>query len=200
MKDKQLIMLFIFVLIVGILAAAIYATSIGLTPELINQQLTQTASKNQVEPTYPGNFKISSPAFENGEVIPVKYTCKGTDVNFPIIFDQIPEGTKSISLIFSDPDAPYKTWIHWVGYNIKPNVKEIRENYFPVGASLGENDYGVPKYRGPCPPVGTHTYVLRAFALDTVFDVTEGLGAKDLEKLMEGHILDVAELKGTFSK
>ena len=52
------------------------------------------------------DIKITSSAFEDGGLIPAKYTCDGADVSPPLQWNKVPEGTKSIALICDDPDAP----------------------------------------------------------------------------------------------
>ena len=59
-------------------------------------------------------LEISSPAFNDGEYIPEKYTSKGDDISPPLSWSDVPAGTKSFVLIMDDPDAPMGTWIHWV--------------------------------------------------------------------------------------
>ncbi len=49
---------------------------------------------------------ITSLAFQNNQPVPVKYTCKGPNVNPPLEFREIPAGAKSLVLMFEDVDAP----------------------------------------------------------------------------------------------
>ena len=62
---------------------------------------------------------LNSSAFEPNEPIPTKYTCEGEDVSPALTWSGVPSGTKSLALIFDDPDvpdpaAPKRTWVHWV--------------------------------------------------------------------------------------
>ena len=68
-------------------------------------------------------MKITSPAFNNGEPIPVKYTCDGPNISPPLKFSDIPKGTQSMVLMVEDPDAPAKPWVHWLVFNIPPHVR-----------------------------------------------------------------------------
>ncbi|MFW6283233.1 MAG: YbhB/YbcL family Raf kinase inhibitor-like protein, partial [Minisyncoccales bacterium] len=87
-------------------------------------------------------------------IISEKYTCDGEDVNPSIALGEIPEFTKSIALIFEDPDAPDPNpFVHWLLWNVSPGDK-IKEDSFPEGAVRGENDFGKLNYGGPCPPIG----------------------------------------------
>ena len=93
---------------------------------------------------------LTSSAFKPDGQIPSKYTCEGEDVSPPLAWDGVPEGTKSLVLIIDDPDAPdpkapQMVWVHWVVYNIPPDVKGLPENAsnagLPQGTELGLNDF-----------------------------------------------------------
>ena len=143
------------------------------------------------------NMKLTSPAFQNGADIPSKFTCEGRDVNPALNIENIPEGTKSLALIVDDPDAPAKTWVHWVVYDILPKNK-IAEDSIP--GKQGVNDSRGHDWGGPCPPSGTHRYYFKLYALDKVLGLDEGVNKKCLEDAMEGHILGKAELMGLYRR
>lgn len=142
-------------------------------------------------------MELTSPAFKNNEFIPVKYTCKGQDINPQLDISGLPEKTKSLSLIVDDPDAPIGTWVHWVVFNI-PVVGQIKENSVP--GKLGITNSGKRDFHGPCPPSGTHRYFFKLYALDTELNLKEGISKGALEKAMQGHILGRAELVGLYKK
>ena len=142
-------------------------------------------------------MKITSTAFENQQVIPEKYTCKGAGVNPPLQFVDIPSNTKTLVLIVEDPDAPNGTFIHWVLYNIDPFQPGIIENS-TLGTS-GLNSSGKPGYFPPCPPSGTHHYIFKLYALDMVLEVS-GATAEMVNRTMQGHIVGQAELVGVFGQ
>lgn len=146
-------------------------------------------------------MKITSTAFEHNQPIPAKYTCKGEDINPELRFEDIPEKTKSLALIVEDPDAPTGMWVHWVLYNMSPNVTFISENSKPGNASEGLTSFGKKGYSGPCPPDGRHRYFFRLYALDEKLDIPPEMADKDMvEEAMKSHIIDQAELMGWFSK
>jgi hypothetical protein len=147
-----------------------------------------------------GEFKISSPAFQNNGDIPQKYTCDGIDVNPPLKIDNVPSETKSLALIVDDPDAPMGTWVHWVVWNIDPKTAEIQEDAVPKGALLGVNDFRKNDYGGPCPPSGRHRYFFKLYALDRILNL--GMTAKkaDIESAMKGHILSEAQIIGLYAR
>ena len=142
-------------------------------------------------------MKITSPEFQNNQLMPGKFTCDGEDINPALNIEGVPEGTKSLALIMDDPDAPMGTWVHWVVFDI-PVISEIKENSVP--GKQGNNTAGRKQYHGPCPPSGTHRYFFKIYALDTVLNLNEGITKSQLEKAMESHILDKAELIGLYKR
>jgi hypothetical protein len=144
------------------------------------------------------NMKLTSPEFENNKFMPKKFTCDGEDINPALTIQGVPETTKSLTLIVDDPDAPMGTWVHWVVYDISPTMSRIDENSIP--GKQGSNDSNGENYGGPCPPSGTHRYFFKIYALDTMLNLDEGLSKKVLEKAMQGHILDKAELIGLYKR
>jgi Raf kinase inhibitor-like YbhB/YbcL family protein len=142
-------------------------------------------------------LRITSAAFNANQSIPVKYTCEGKDINPPIDIDGIPEKAHSLALIVDDPDAPGKTWVHWVVWNI-PVTHHIKENSVP--GEQGLNDFKRSAWGGPCPPSGTHRYFFKAYALDALLELSANTTKKDLEQAMGEHILAYGELIGLYKK
>ncbi|MCK4518811.1 MAG: YbhB/YbcL family Raf kinase inhibitor-like protein [Candidatus Omnitrophica bacterium] len=140
---------------------------------------------------------LTSPDFHNNSIIPTKFTCQGEDVNPAFVINGIPEETKSMALIVDDPDAPGKTWVHWVVFDI-PVIQKIDESSIP--GKQGVNDFGVGDYRGPCPPSGTHRYFFKIYALDKILGLKEGISKEELEEAIKGHALDKAHLIGLYKK
>jgi len=145
-------------------------------------------------------LQLTSPAFKHNEYIPKKYTCDGSDINPPLQIKNIPADTQSMALIVDDPDAPAGTWVHWVVWNIDHSVNEIKEDSVPKGAEQGLNDFRKHEYGGPCPPSGTHRYFFKLYALDTVLNLEPKARKSDLEKAMNGHIIEKAEIIGLFKR
>jgi len=144
-------------------------------------------------------MKISSPAFLNNEPIPSKYTCDGTNVNPPLLFENIPKETKSLVLIVDDPDASGGTWTHWLVWNMGPTTKTIKENSLPEDVVEGTTSFGKPGYGGPCPPSGTHRYFFKLFALDTELNLTKNTNKEQLERVVSKHVISKAEIIGLYS-
>jgi Raf kinase inhibitor-like YbhB/YbcL family protein len=153
-----------------------------------------------------GNMTLISPAFDSGESIPVKHTCDGANVSPPLVWHNVPDGTKSLALICDDPDAPRGTWSHWVLYNIPPNRTELPEGV-PTDGKLGwgglqgRNDFGNIGYGGPCPPRGpAHRYFFRLAALDVALDLGPGLTRQQILNHVAEHRIDQAELMGRYQR
>ncbi len=145
-------------------------------------------------------LKLSSTAFQSNGSIPSKYTCDGRDINPPLVIENVPPGTKSLALIVDDPDAPMGTWVHWVSWNIAPDIKEIKENDTPRGAVAGINDFNKKSYGGPCPPSGTHRYFFKLYDLDKALDLPSGANKAAVEKAMKGHVISEAQIIGLYKR
>ncbi len=148
---------------------------------------------------------LESTAFSNQELIPAKYTCDGANVSPPLKWNGAPDGTQSFAIIFDDPDAPAKTWVHWVVFNIPAETAQLEENIsrdqkLANGAIQGTNDFKKYGYGGPCPPGGTHGYHLKLYALDTLLDLGPGATKQQVIDAMNGHILDKDELIGKYKR
>ncbi|OGH13009.1 MAG: phosphatidylethanolamine-binding protein [Candidatus Levybacteria bacterium RIFCSPHIGHO2_01_FULL_38_26] len=144
-------------------------------------------------------MKITSSAFGHDQKIPGKYTCDGDNVNPPLQFSDVPPDSKSLVLIVDDPDAPSKTWVHWVVYNIDSDTSEVEEDTIPSGGLEATTDFGRPGYGGNCPPSGTHRYFFRLYALDCALELPKNATKEMVEKKMQHHTLDKAELIGLYS-
>ncbi len=146
------------------------------------------------------NMKLLSSAFENQGKIPVKYTCDGEDISPPLSISNVPADTKSLVLIVDDPDAPLGNWVHWLLWNINPGTLEIKEAEAPAGSVQGLNSFDKNGYGGPCPPLGTHHYQFKLYAIDKILSIDKNSKKNVLEAEMQGHILDQTILVGLYSK
>ncbi|MBR9705838.1 YbhB/YbcL family Raf kinase inhibitor-like protein [Candidatus Pacearchaeota archaeon] len=143
-------------------------------------------------------MEITCPDFENNEKIPIRFTGDGEDINPSLLFEDIPEDTKSLVLIMDDPDAPVGTWDHWLLFNLSIEAIEIKENSIPESAVVGRNSWGRTSYGGPNPPSGSHRYFFKLYAIDTMLDLSEGATKQELKSAIEGHVIAKAELVGLY--
>ena len=152
---------------------------------------------------------LTSESFlQNGE-IPIRYTCDGQDISPQLSWTEVPAGTKSFVLIVDDPDAPdpaepKMTWVHWVLYNIPPSISSLPEGIafesLPPGTLEGLNDWKRTGYGGPCPPIGTHRYFHKIYAIDTMLPDLKYPTKATLEEAMQGHIIEHFDLMGRYRR
>ena len=150
-------------------------------------------------------LEITSSVFSEGEMIPTRYTCDGSDVSPDLAWSGVPETAQSLALICDDPDAPVGTWVHWVLFNIPSSASGLpaeisSDATLENGARHGTNDFRKLGYGGPCPPGGTHRYYFKLYALDTELNLDSGATKDQLLEAMQGHILAEAQLMGTYKR
>jgi Raf kinase inhibitor-like YbhB/YbcL family protein len=151
-------------------------------------------------------MQLTSSAFQHEGRIPAKFTCDGENQSPDFSWSDAPAQTKSFALIMHDPDAPRADgFTHWVMYDIpadtgalSPNVPN-QERVAGTGIQ-GKNDTGKIGYMGPCPPSGTHRYFVRLYALDRELTLNPGATREQVEQAIQGHVLDQAELMGTYAR
>ncbi|MEP7375736.1 MAG: YbhB/YbcL family Raf kinase inhibitor-like protein [Chitinophagaceae bacterium] len=142
-------------------------------------------------------LKFSSPAFPDGGLIPVKYTCDDRNVNPPLDIEYIPQETKCLALIVDDLDAPAGSWSHWVVWNI-PVTHHIKEN--EVHGKEGVNDFQRQHYDGPCHLSGIHRYSFKIYALSRLLSLPANTKKSQLEKAMSEYIIAFGELTGLYKR
>ena len=152
------------------------------------------------------SIEVTSTSFQQGMSIPKQYTGDGVDQSPPLFWSELPSGTKSIALIYDDPDAPRGTWVHWVLYNLPASARSLpegvpKQNELADGTRQGRNDFARVGYGGPCPPRGpAHRYLFKLYALDARLDLKPGASKADLEKAMATHILAQGQLMGRYKR
>lgn len=149
-------------------------------------------------------MQLTSTAFQEGGIIPSRYTCEGKNINPPLAIAEVPQNASSLVLIMDDPDVPAylrkdRIWDHWIHFNIPPHTTKIIEGENPPGIA-GKTTFGHNTYGGPCPPDAEHRYFFKLYALDCTLDLTEEAQKKEIESAMEGHILAKAQLMGRYEK
>jgi len=153
------------------------------------------------------NFQLTS-SFLDGGVIPRVCGYKSGNSRPFLKFYGKPKGTESLTLIMDDPDAMGavgKVWVHWVRWNISPGaLKEFdysktQSPEIDCLSKKGMTDFGEVGYGGPAPPDKRHTYVFKLYALDCKVDLSNESTKADVEKAMEGHIIEQTQLTGTYA-
>ena len=145
-------------------------------------------------------MQLTSSGFSDGGEMPLELGYKNGNETPALSINGIPEGTKSLALIMDDPDAMEavgKVWVHWVVWNIPPKQDKLGLTH-DDGAD-GMTDFGEVGYGGPAPPDKRHTYIFKLYALDIKLDLPNESTKADVEKAMEGHIIEQATLTGTYA-
>ncbi|MCE9558840.1 MAG: YbhB/YbcL family Raf kinase inhibitor-like protein, partial [Armatimonadetes bacterium] len=158
-----------------------------------------------------GKFDLTSTAFVNGARIPFEHTGAGSNLSPPLAWKGAPAGTKSFTIICTDPDAPSPAnpdpnpFVHWFILNIPADTKyllsgvpRLEQVSTPFGAVQGPNMFGEIGYSGPMPPKGSgkHRYVFTIFAMDRVHAL-EPL-TPEFIKILDSSVLAKTELMGTY--
>jgi len=162
-------------------------------------------------PAVPG-LTLTSPAFDDGSIIPPKFT-QSVDmfVSPQLKWTNVPPNTASFVLIAHDPDVALDKKIgdvlHWMAFNIPGTASGLPEAV-PTTATMADgtvqakNRRGLVGYLGPgAPAVGPyHHYTFELFALDTKLTLGADATRADVLAAMDGHILGKGVLVGRFHK
>ena len=69
--------------------------------------------------------EILIPGLKNGDLIPEKFTCVGSDVSPALRWSNFSEKVAEYALIMDDPDAPSGLFTHWIIYGLKPEMYSL---------------------------------------------------------------------------
>ncbi len=191
-------------LFIGLFAAMLAACGPAIPSPATQAPLVSpspTATPNPTATLKP-TILLTSPAFADGQPVPVEYTCQGSNRSPELQWKGVPEAARSLALIVEDPDAPTGTFTHWVLANI-PNVAAslAAGQPAPKGSADGKNDSGRTGYTGPCPPPGkVHHYIFTLYALDQPLQLDDNPSKASVLAAMSGHILATGQLVGTFQR
>jgi Raf kinase inhibitor-like YbhB/YbcL family protein len=143
-------------------------------------------------------FSLTSPAFTEGGSIPRDNACDGADSPVSLAWSGEPSGTTELALIMDDPDAG--GFVHWVVVGIPAGTGRLDGAALPSAALQGRNSFGGVGYRGPCPPSGTHRYVLTLIALSSALGLTESPSAEEVRSSASTKTLGEARLTGRYTR
>ncbi len=150
---------------------------------------------------FAADLTIESPVFSGNSLIPSQYTCDGANESPPLSWKDSSTETQSYTLFVEDPDAPGGSWDHWVLFNIPASIKQLNEGaLIPQGAISGRNSWNKTGYSGPCPPSGTHRYLFKLYALNTLLNLNSTASKNEVIEAMKGHVIANSELIGLYQK
>lgn len=154
---------------------------------------------------------LGSTAFANGARIPSRFTADGEGVSPPLHWGSLPENTRSLALLVEDVDSPsINPFVHAVAWNLNLEAQGLAEGAIGrEGDTSGEKrpDIGRNSYLkrqwlplDPPPGHGEHQYVFQLFALSSAPDLERSAGRSALLEELEGRLLGVGILVGTYSR
>ena len=159
-----------------------------------------------------GKFRLRSPAFEDGKVIPTKYAHQGVvgarNVSVPLKWENAPAETKSVALACVDLHPIANNWVHWLIMSIPKDASELAEGAsltgnMPRGSKELNNTFGNPGYGGPQPPrvSGPHKYEFTLYALNVEkLDISATTSLSAFLRAIEGKVLASAKIVGIFEQ
>lgn len=136
---------------------------------------------------------VTSTSYAEGAAIPEAFTCDGGDTSPQLAWSGAPAGTVGFAVTMTDPDAD--GFVHWVVANLPADLTTLAEGAAPTlgkadgpapDAVPGLTSFGKPGYRGPCPPSGTHHYVVTVYALGSAVEGTPSVDAVEAAALASG--------------
>jgi Raf kinase inhibitor-like YbhB/YbcL family protein len=157
---------------------------------------------------------LTSTAFPDGGMIPVKYTQAGDQTSPPLAWSNVPDNVTGFVLIVHDADAAIGNgtddMLHWMVWNIPAAARSLPEGV-PQGPQLPDGTRQIsatgPYYRGPgALSMGSpHHYVFELFAIDQPITV-QAVGASPPETraailaAIAGHVRGKAAYTGLFKR
>ena len=150
-------------------------------------------------PSGATTITVRSPAFAAGAMIPVRFSCRGSNTPIPLTWTGVPAGAASVALIMDDPDAPSGTFTHWVVFNLPVTSRGITNGRLPAGAAQAQNGRGQAAYTGPCPPSGTHHYRFTVYAEPGKLSLQAGASLPEALAAIRANPLASGRLTGLFA-
>jgi Raf kinase inhibitor-like YbhB/YbcL family protein len=178
----------------------------------------------QTAPFTLSSADLAAGTFDNKFVLN-GFGCAGGNVSPALAWRNVPAGTKSLSLLVHDPDAPTGSgfW-HWAVFNMPATTTGLAQGAgnapatLPAPAFGGTTDFldtgatgANGNYGGPCPPAGDkpHRYVFTLYAV-AVDDVQKAGGVPKtgtaalysfvLNKGLGSNLLGTASFTATYGR
>ncbi|MBK9781349.1 MAG: YbhB/YbcL family Raf kinase inhibitor-like protein [Anaerolineales bacterium] len=175
MKQKILALLLIPVLILGCGFAPGNPPPTPANAVVANTEIVPVSSD--------GIFTLASPEVTEGGALPKEFTCDGASATLPLLWSDVPEGTKSFAVVMHHIPGPDDSHWYWVLYNIPANVTKLEKNTSGIG-TLGNNSVnGETKYAPPCskgPGEKLYTYTIYALSAEPTLSVPASEVSRDV--------------------
>ena len=161
-----------------------------------------TFSISQAAQAQATNMQVTSNAFEDGGIIPIKYTSHGDNIQPDFSITGSPEITVGFAIIFHDIEVTFggtDDVTHWLAWNI--HTRDIAEGILPTGSVQGNNIRGQANYMGSGAPFRDrfHHYVFEFYALNVDLELEEGASRDELIAAMDGKVVAKAAYVGRYA-
>jgi Raf kinase inhibitor-like YbhB/YbcL family protein len=154
-------------------------------------------------------IEVTSPVFEGGESLPVKYTADGEGLSPPLSWRGVPENAQSVVLLVEDADSPTPNpLVHAIAWDLPGEDGGLGEEALrspatgQSGAKMGRNSYFTASYLPPDPPAGhgPHRYAFQVFALNARPDFGTNPGRGKLLSALKEHAIAKGVLVGKYER
>lgn len=152
----------------------------------------------EIQTDAPSALTVSSKAFDDGEAIPVRYTCDGPGVSPPLAWSDGSSRTAAWALVVDDPDAPDGDFVHWLVVDIPPPTRSVAEGAVPADGTELTDSSGDPGWSGPCPPSGTHHYRFTVYGLSERTRLPEDASLDEALAAIGDAAVEKGSLVGTY--
>jgi Raf kinase inhibitor-like YbhB/YbcL family protein len=173
--------------VLGVLAGALTACG-GTQPQEVDSV------------TVSPSITVTSSAFQEGQPIPVEFTCKGASKIPPLAWSGTPSNAAALALVVDDPDAPSGTFTHWVVLDLPSATSKLAGDALPSGAVQGMNSGGRVGWYPPCPPSGIHRYRFTVYALSKATGLPSGAPLDEALRSVGSTAVAQGRLTGTFGR
>ena len=148
-------------------------------------------------PSAPARITLTSPAFDDGQKIPARYTCDGDGGSPALRWSGVPARARALTLIMEDTT---KSFIHWTVLDASPRARGVATSQVPRGGVETENSFGDKGWGGPCPPDGdpAHSYVFTLYALSRPLGLGSDASADEVRSKLGGAAIARGSLTGRF--
>jgi len=132
-------------------------------------------------------------------------TCEGTKYSPRVVIGNL--RAPFLAVIMDQLDVPQGAFTHWLLWNVERmeviprNLPKAEEFDTPIRGRQGRNSFGEIGYTAPCPPQGAkRRFRFRVFGVNEELDLRPGATGRDLERALEGHILQYGEATVTYER
>jgi phosphatidylethanolamine-binding protein (PEBP) family uncharacterized protein len=155
----------------------------GTTIVLFIILIVWNCRKEYTSPQEIPGFILSSPEIGADSLLPVDYTCDGTDATLPLEWTGAPASTISYAIIMHHEASPTDIHWYWVVYDIPTGTKSLPRNMSGTGI-LGTNSVNdKTEYAPPCsqgPGIKAYTYTIYALSQNPVISVSSDMVTREV--------------------